>query len=363
MSGPDPGPPDERPPVTPAPRGGDRRIRRIRRRRVLLVVLGVGVLLLGGLVAWYELEANPLGGPGRQVVVTVSANESAGSAIGTLAKDGVISSSLAFRLSDIVHGTPTVQPGSYLFHQNQSFSTVRSILSGGPNVFALEVPPGFTLSELSQRVGDLPGGIKGSFVQALKASSVTSPYSPPGSSSLEGVIAPGQYIVLPGETATTLLSQMVDRFNKQAASLHLDSAAAALGVTPWELVIIGSIVEKEGVYKQNLGKVSRVVYNRLAKGSPLQMDATILYSLGQDGGTVTAADLKVNTPYNTYLHTGLPPTAICVPGPAALAAAAHPTPGSWLYFELVSKDGTEQFSDTFAEQLAAETLAHSRGLP
>jgi UPF0755 protein len=93
------------------------------------------------------------------------------------------------------------------------------------------------------------------------------------------------------------------------------------------------------------------------------MDSTVLYSLNQDGGTVTPADLALNTPYNTYLHTGLPPTAICTPSVAALRAAAPPTPGGWLYFELVSKDGTEQFSDTYAEQLAAEQLAASRGLP
>jgi UPF0755 protein len=156
---------------------------------------------------------------------------------------------------------------------------------------------------------------------------------------------------------------MVDRFDAQAVSLHLSSAAATDGVTPAQLVIIASIVEKEGYIDANMGKVARVVYNRLAAGSPLQMDSTILYSLGQDGGTVTPADLQDNTPYNTYLHTGLTPTAICVPSKTALVAAADPTPGGWLYFELVEKNGTEQFSDTYPEQLAAEALAQSRGLP
>jgi UPF0755 protein len=344
-------------------RGAERRARRRRRRRVTIVVAVVVVLLLGGFVAWYEFQANPLGGPGRQVVVVVQNREAAGTVIDQLASDGVIASSFAFRLSDIVHGTPTVVPGGYLFHVNQSFSTVRSILHDGPDVFPLDVVAGFTLSEIAERVADLPIPVKGSFVDLLKGGTVTSAFSPPGSTSLEGSVAPGQYLVLPGEHATTLLQEMVGRFDKSASSLDLDAAANALGVTPAQLLIVASIVQKEGVYTQNMGKVARVIYNRLAAGMPLQMDSTILYSLGQDGGPVTAADLALNTPYNTYLHDGLPPTAICTPSLAALRAAAHPTPGAWLYFELISKNGTEQFSDTYAEQLAAEQLAASRGLP
>jgi UPF0755 protein len=357
------GPPPVADAPEPAPRGRDRRVRRRRRRRAVLVVGAIVVLVFGGFFAWYEFQVHPLGGPGKGVVVTIGEHESAGGVISALASDGVISSSFAFRISDIVHGTPTVQPGSYLFHQNQSFSTVRGILSSGPDVYSLDVLPGFTLAEVAQRVAQLPVPPKGSFLGALKNGSVTSAFSVPGSGSLEGAIGTGEYQVLPGESAEALLGQMVGRFDKEAASLHLSAAAPTLGITPAQLLIVASIVEKEGEYAENMGKVSRVVYNRLADGKPLQMDSTVLYSIGQDGGTVTAADLALKTPYNTYLHTGLPPTAICTPSVAALSAAAHPTPGSWLYFELVSKDGTEQFSDTFAEQLAAEALAHSRGLP
>jgi len=128
------------------------------------------------------------------------------------------------------------------------------------------------------------------------------------------------------------------------------------------MVTVASIVEKEGYIKKNMPMVARVIYNRLARGTPLQMDSTVLYSLGQDGGPVTPADEQLNTPYNTYLHTGLPPTPIATPSVTALQSAAHPPAGGWLYFELVNRDGTEQFSDTFAEQLAAEQLAASEGL-
>jgi UPF0755 protein len=92
------------------------------------------------------------------------------------------------------------------------------------------------------------------------------------------------------------------------------------------------------------------------------MNSTVLYSLGQDGGPVTSQDLKLRTPYNTYLNVGLTPTPICSPSPDALTAAVHPPAGAWLYFVLVKKDGTEAFSDTYAEQLANEKLAQERGL-
>ena len=117
------------------------------------------------------------------------------------------------------------------------------------------------------------------------------------------------------------------------------------------------------MYQKNLGKVARVIYNRLARGTPLQMDSTVLYSEHRDGGQVTPADLALNTPYNTYLHAGLTPTPICFPSQAVAAGR----PGArrrvdWLYFVVVSKDGTEAFSDTFAGQQANERLAQSRGL-
>jgi UPF0755 protein len=89
----------------------------------------------------------------------------------------------------------------------------------------------------------------------------------------------------------------------------------------------------------------------------------VLYAEGRDGGPVTAADLAKVTPYNTYLNTGLTPTPICFPSALALRAALHPPAGSWLYFQLTARDGTETFSDTFAEQVTAEQLARSRGLP
>ncbi len=345
-------------------RRAERAARARRTRRIAAAVGGVLLVIVLGITLWYELESHALGPEGKQVVVTVGQGEAADSVINALSEKGVIGSSLAFRISDAFHGTPTVLPGSYALHQNQTFAEVRAILAAGPNIYPVDVHPGFTLSEVAARVDSIPGHAQGAFAAAARSGVVHSTFSPPGSNNLEGMLGTGSYLILPGESDTTILRGMVQRFDRDAQATGLSTAsAAALGFTPYQVITTASVVEKEGYYTFNMPKVARVIYNRLAQSQPLQMDSTVLYALGQDGGTVTSADLKIQSPYNTYLNKGLPPTPICMPSTAALDAALHPPPGAWLYFTLVQKDGTMAFSDTYAEQLANEKLAQSRGLP
>ena len=341
------------------------RAAKVRRRRQLVAIVGAGLLV--GLLAftlWYQLESAALGPEGPQVVVTVNQGEGFDSVLSSLSAHHVIASSLAFRISNVFHGTPSVLPGSYAMHENMSFADVRTLLAAGPNIFPVDVRPGFTLHEVAARVDSLPGHERGGFQAAAASGAVHSIFSPPGSNNLEGMLGTGNYLVLPGESDLTLVREMVTRFDHDATAAGLSTAsAAAQGMTPYQVIIVASVVEKEGYYPKNMPNVARVIYNRLAQGMTLDMDSTVLYALGQDGGPVTAQDLKIQSPYNTYLTKGLPPTPICMPSTEALSAAVHPPPGAWLYFVLVSKDGTLAFSDTYAEQLANEQLAKSRGLP
>jgi uncharacterized YceG family protein len=230
--------------------------------------------------------------------------------------------------------------------------------STGPPPYTLDVVPGYTVAEVANQ---LDGNIATSFVKVSRT--VPSRFQPPGNHSLEGLLGTGDYQVTAGETPQQLLTTMVDRFDDQAAAAGLDAKSAAkLGMSEYDVVIAASIVQKEGYYDENMGKVARVIVNRLAKGMTLDMTSTVLYSLGQDGGTVTPHDRQLDTPYNTYEHAGLTPTPICFPSMVALRAAVDPTPGPWLYFTLVDKDGTEAFSTTYTQQLANERLAASRGL-
>jgi UPF0755 protein len=116
----------------------------------------------------------------------------------------------------------------------------------------------------------------------------------------------------------------------------------------YQAVTIASIVQAEAADKQDMGKVARVVFNRLERGMPLQMDSTINYALNRSTLKTTAADTRLNSPYNSYQRMGLPPTPIANPGEEAMRAAINPTPGGWLYFVTV-KPGDTRFTADYAE--------------
>jgi UPF0755 protein len=327
-------------------------------------LLAVVVLCAAGSFIWYWLESHPIGHQGSSVLIRVNEGESADQVYSSLAAHGVISSALAFRISDLIHGDPLIRLGAYDFKKNSSFAEVRSLFQSGPNIFFVTVYPGFTVAEVAAEVGKVPGHSETAFIADSKRYASLSPFSNPGTPGLEGLLGTGSYEIYPNESNKAILGQMINRFDQIAAKAGLNQAAAAkLHMTPYQIVTVSSIVQKEGYIPANMGPVARVIYNRLASGTPLQMDSTVLYSLGQDGGTVTKADLKLNTPYNTYLHAGLPPTPICFPSPTAISAALSPPSGKWMFFEVVDKNGTEAFSDTFAQQLANEKLAQARGIP
>jgi UPF0755 protein len=325
-------------------------------------VILVGLVVIVGGYFWVQHEADPSGPRGPQVLLTVPAGAGVNSTASRLQAKGIITSSFAFRLWSQFNSVPGVQAGEYSFAKNSTFDAVRTILAGGPNVFPLVVPPGFTVAELADRVGQLPGHDAATFLRLARSGAVRSPWQPAGVTSLEGLLAVGTYTVVPGESDQELLERMVARFDAQADAVGLAAGAARLGYTPYQVVIVASIVEKEGVLEKNMGPVARVVYNRLERNMLLQMNSTVLYALGQDGGTVTSADLSLPSPYNTYIHKGLPPTPTCFPSEQALQAALDPPAGDWLYFVVVQQDGTEAFSDTYAGQEANEALANQRGV-
>lgn len=372
-SGPDDGeladPPDGSAPLpvygrTPPARGARRRpdSRHPLRTAVLIVVAVVVLALIGGYL-WLNSEASPSGPEGPQVIVTVPSGTGTSQLASTLQSKHVIGSSLAYRIWSQVHSAPGVLSGSYAFHQNSSFATVNAVISGGPDVFPVTIPAGFTVAEVAERVGQLPGHDATTFDKLATSGAVHSPWQPAGSTNLDGLLGTGTYIVMPGETDTRLLTSMVDRFDTLADTVQLTTGAAALDLTPYQVIIAASIVQKEGFILKNMPQVARVILNRLARDMPLQMDSTVLYAEGRDGGAVTSKDLALKSPYNSYLNKGLTPTPICFPSEAALRAALDPPPGSWLYFVVVQSDGTEAFSDTFAGQQANEKLAQQRGLP
>ncbi|GAA4342587.1 hypothetical protein GCM10023178_55670 [Actinomadura luteofluorescens] len=172
---------------------------------------------------------------------------------------------------------------------------------------------------------------------------------------VEGYLYPGRYDLDPNGSAEQILKEMVGRYTKEAASVDLVAEARKAHMNPATVITLASLVQAEGGKPSDLPKISRVIYNRVDKGMKLQFDTTVLYALNERRLTVTEKDLQTPSPYNTYLHAGLPPGPISNPGPDAIEAALSPEDGTWLYF--IATDPTNKvtkFATTEQERLAIE---------
>ncbi|MEB8337223.1 endolytic transglycosylase MltG [Streptomyces endophyticus] len=165
----------------------------------------------------------------------------------------------------------------------------------------------------------------------------------------EGYLFPATYPLSDESTPQSVLSYMVGTANKRFGGSGTTAGAERKTVNPYQRVIIASIVQAEADNKEDMGRVARVIYNRLDHGMPLQMDSTINYALGRSTLDTTHDDTKINNPYNTYARKGLPPTPIGNPGEQAMRAATSPTSGDWLYFVTV-KPGDTRFTADLGEQ-------------
>ena len=171
----------------------------------------------------------------------------------------------------------------------------------------------------------------------------------------EGFIFPDTYNLPLKPTALSVLKLPVNQFKKTLQDLAFEERADSLGQKPYDVLILASIIEREVFRDEDRAKVARVFYNRLAKGMPLQSDATVAYAVKKTGTIwTTAKDRKSNSPYNTYKHKGLPPGPITAPAKKAMEAALNPADGNWLYFVPVNLDtGETVFSATYADHQKA----------
>jgi UPF0755 protein len=332
------------------------------RSRALTLALALALTLVALAGLWAERQINPSPRAGRAVDVTVPAGASASDVAALLARDHVIASSFWFRIYLRLHGGGVFEAGVYALRLHDPYSSVVKALHGQQVNTRLVIPEGFTVSQIAQRVGALPSHHATAFLTLADGGSIRSPFEPAGSTDLEGLLFPDTYTVTPGESDGAILGQMIARFDQVAGQVGLSSAPTSVGISPYQAVIVASLIEREAKLDSDRPLVAEVVYNRLAKGMKLQIDATVLYALGPGHTTLSNADLAVQSRYNTYLVKGLPPGPIADPGRAALEAALHPASGNFLYYVVVQADGQEAFSATLAGHEANIALARSRGL-
>jgi UPF0755 protein len=359
--------------TSPGRDSGGRRGRRRRRRRnrggflapMLAIIVLVGGLGAGGFFGymWLRDAVTPddYVGPGTgEVRVEIKDGQSATDVAQTLQDQGVVKSAKAFANAVASAGqSSSLQPGEYSMRKQMSAAEAVKLLDPDKRLRErVTIKEGLRLSDTLVKLAKETGKPLREFQQiARSGKGLGLPSYAKGK--LEGYAFPATYEITPKMGPADILTAMVDRFNQTAEKDDLQGKAKALGHTSHEIMTIASIVQAESGSKQDMGKVARVIYNRL-DGPPvrkLEMDSTLMYALNKYGVEASNVDLKSTSPYNTYMHPGLPPGPITNPGDDAIQAALNPTKGDWVWFVTTdTKRGITKFATTESEflQLKAE---------
>ncbi|MEU9308415.1 endolytic transglycosylase MltG [Streptomyces sp. NPDC048256] len=215
-----------------------------------------------------------------------------------------------------------------------------------PKPATLVIPEGWRASQVYEAVDKALALPPGTTRNVLPKAGLKLPNAAEGNP--EGYLFPATYPLDKKATPQTLLSYMVATANKKFNAPPTAAGAQRNAMNVYQTVTIASLVQAEAATKADMGKVARVVFNRLERGMPLQMDSTINYALNRFTLKTTETDTRVESPYNSYQRMGLPPTPIDNPGEEAMRAAISPTPGDWLYFVTV-KPGDTRFTASYAE--------------
>jgi UPF0755 protein len=350
--------------------------RRPRRRRfrwiaplvallVILIPLGIGGSYVYSLYQNKYHPADYSGAGTGYLVVQVGSGETPTGLAPQLVKLGVVASSRAFVLAAEHSSTPNgLLPGFYAMHLHMQASAAYARLLNQANLVEVKVtiPEGWRLTQIVAYLG-AKSGIPASAYQAILKNPAQLHLPAYANGKVEGYLFPATYEVVPHETALSVLSGMVQRFEQEAAQVNLPTAAKQVHLSQSQVIIVASLVEAEGGRLSDYPKIARVIYNRLAQNIPLELDSTVLYGLNTYGIIASDQQLTSTSPYNTYKYKGLTPGPIDSPGAAAIQAALNPASGNWIYFVTVNpKTGETLFTASQAqfEQYRAE-LEHNLG--
>jgi peptidoglycan lytic transglycosylase G len=347
------------------------------RRGCRAVLLMFAALLVGaGVAAWFawswlEGRIDPSGEPGETVLVEVPEGSSTSDIGHELADAGVISNATVWDWYIRFRDPGEFQAGHYRMQLNSSFTEAIDALEEGalpPNAILITVPEGLTVAQTLARLADPEDGVSGFTAEALQAA-IADPASrssilPRGQRSLEGTLFPESYQVEEGDTPAVVIQRMVAQLDSTVAELDVQARAEALGLTPYQVLTVASIIEEEAGTDDDRPRIARVIYNRLDDEMPLQIDATSCYAKGEPGCTLTEADLASDSPYNTRNRQGLPPTPIASPGRASIEAALDPADGDWLYYviDADADDGSHIFTADYDEFVEARQRCADAGL-
>ncbi len=305
-------------------------------RRTVSVLIVVGILA----TAAYVLAIQPPDNFPVRKLVAVPQGESLGQIARELQEAGVVRSSFALRVIVTLMGDARkVHAGDYLFKEPLTvFSVARALAIGayGLEPIHVRIHEGATMKEMGRIFG-------GQFERFDTANFLAQ------TEQQEGYLFPDTYFFLPNVTEDTVIQAMRQNFEQQILTIAPQIASSTHSLS--EIVTMASIIEREARDSTDRRKISGVLWNRLRIGMPLQVDVTFLYTIGKGTFQLTNQDLLTNSPYNTYVNKGLPPTPIGSPSLDSLRAAVDPIQSDNLYF-LADKNGVTHFCKTYTCQLA-----------
>ncbi len=352
--------------------------------KVLVYTVGwlmvVGLLVLGAVGYWYVQRANPDGDAGAPVSFTVHDDDTLETLSLRLKDERFISDAPLFRWYVERNGGLEILPGYYQIRPNDHMGNVLAVLRTPPSQTYTKVtfPEGYTYTRMAERLASKVSRLSSAdFIATATAGQVRSKYQPPGVNSLEGLLFPDTYQVSNSESEAQVVERMVALMERVGGQEDIDTRSAELDRSPYEILIIASMIEREAKLDVDRAKIARVIYNRLYLGMPLQVDATLYY---QQDSELDFSQLKaIDTPYNSYLYAGLPPTPIANPGRASLQAALHPAnnpsqgdpicrglpqqiPCIYVYYVVSDENGAHAFAATLEQHDANVQRARELGL-
>ena len=372
--------PEYQPPVI-LPDGDDpqdwdwlpRRTSTFTRAVIILVPLGIALLVASLWVrSWIGDRLDPPGDEGAELVVNIPLGASTNDIARILEEEGVVANSTVFRYYLRYKDSGDFQAGNYALNENMSVWRAKDVLQAGPapgpadDALRVVLPEGLTLVQIrAELLAQLPTFDAEDMARALAFPPVRSAYQP-ANSTLEGMLFPDTYLLdsATSEDEAALITRLVGQFDAVASEVGLDAAPSTVGVTPYEAVIVASLIEKEALIDGDRAKIARVIYNRLGLGWPLQIDAAVRYAVSKPSAPLTLSDLDVDNPYNVYNRIGLPPGPIAAPGRESLVAALNPADGFWLFYARTDDPviGAHTFSLTAEEHEAAVAVCRERNL-
>ena len=292
------------------------------------------------------------------VRVVVPRGASFRAAADSLANRGVIRSAFLFRLyATWSRHDRRIKPGTYLLRPGIAYNTLAdALVSGRGLVHVVTIVEGWELRQIVPQLARSLSVPVDSVEAAVRDTALLRRLDVP-TPTLEGYLFPATYTFPDGTTARTAVSQMVARF-EQAWRPEWNERLQSLALRRHDAVTLASIVEREAVRPEERPAIAAVYYNRLRKGMRLESDPTVQYALGHHTARVLYRDLDVDSPYNTYRHTGLPPGPIGSPGAPSLEAAVNPAHVPYLFF-VAQPDGHHEFRTSFAEHLKAVRVSRA----